>query len=101
MIHHLCFLSSQNVSNPEQIDNLMIETRVRLLKIPEIMNLRVGKNISPNGSYFFFFSFDVDSIEKLELVKQSPYYYQFEKQILAPLSAIRTEYDFEMEPRSK
>ncbi|QSR89024.1 hypothetical protein [Methylacidiphilum caldifontis] len=101
MIHHLCLLTSQKISSSEQIDNLMIETRLRLLKIPEVMNLRVGKSIQPNNSYFFFFSFDVDSLEKLELIKQSAYYYQFEKQILSPLSATKTEYNFEMEPKKE
>lgn len=101
MIHHICLLSSPKAASPEQIDNLMIETRLRLLKIPEVMNLRVGKSVNSNNSYFFFFSFDVDSLEKLELVKQTAYYYQFEKQVLSSLSALKTEYDFEMEPKKE
>lgn len=77
----------------------MVETRIRLLKISEVANLRVGKRIDTNDNPFtYFFSFDAENMDKLAFVHDNAVYTQFEKQILGPFVASSKIYDYEMEP---
>jgi len=77
----------------------MVQTRIRLLKIQEISNLRVGKRIDPQqNNYTYFFSFDVESKDKLELTKDSAIFTQYQKQLMDPYVAKISELDYEMEP---
>ncbi len=77
----------------------MVETRIRLLKIPEVLNLRVGKRIdSLRNPYGFFYSFDTDDMQKLSVIRESAIYVQFERQVLETHRHEALELDFEMEP---
>ena len=77
----------------------MVEIRIRLLKIPEVNNLRVGKRVdTTNNPHTFFFSFDVDNMDKLAYIQENAVYIQFERQILGPFVAATKAMDYEMEP---
>jgi hypothetical protein len=99
MVHHICFLKLKANTSSEQIDNLIVETRIRLLKIPEIMNLHVGKKIDTKGNpNDIFFALDVESMAKLRIAKDDAVYIKFKHQILDQFSEQLTELNFEMEP---
>ncbi len=84
---------------PTKLEEIIVETRIRLLKIPEVNNLRVGKRIdTTNNPYTYFFSFDVENMDKLAFVHDNAVYTQFEKQILGPFIASSKVMDYEMEP---
>ncbi len=77
----------------------MVETRIRLLKIPEINNLRVGKRIDiKSNPYTYFFSMDVENLDKLRYAQESAIFTQFQKQILEPYVTKIATYQYEMEP---
>ena len=58
MVHHICLLQTKPEVTPEKLEELMVETRIRLLKNPEVTSLRVGKRIDTEGNmYSFFYSF--------------------------------------------
>lgn len=77
----------------------MVETRIRLLKIPEVNNLRVGKRIDTKGNpYTYFFSLDVENLDKLKYTQESAIYTQFQKQVLEPFVTKITAFQYEMEP---
>ena len=74
-------------------------TRRRALKIPEVSNLRVGKRVdTTNNPHTFFFSFDVENMDKLAYIHENAVFVQFEKQILGPFVASSKVFDYEMEP---
>ena len=99
MIHHLVLLTTKPEVIPTKLEEIMVETRIRLLKISEINNLRVGKRVDTmENSYTFFFSFDVENMDKLAFVYDNAVYTQFEKQILGPFVAVWKTLDYEMEP---
>jgi hypothetical protein len=85
---------------PEKIEEIMIETRIRLLKLTEVANLRVGKRIDTSGGnpYTVFYSFDTETMDKLKAITESAVYTQYEKQILSPNITRSTCYEYEMEP---
>jgi hypothetical protein len=99
MIHHLVLLTTKPEVIPTKLEEIMVETRIRLLKIPEVNNLRVGKRVdTANNAFTYFFSFDVENMDKLAFVHDNAVYTQFEKQILGPFVATSKTYDYEMEP---
>jgi hypothetical protein len=99
MIHHLALLTTKPEVIPTKLEEIMVETRIRLLKIPEVTNLRVGKRVdTANNPHTFFFSFDVDNMDKLGFVQENAVYVQFERQILGPFIASTKVLDYEMEP---
>ncbi|MEM1058269.1 MAG: Dabb family protein [Verrucomicrobiota bacterium] len=99
MVHHVCLLETNPDVSDEKLEEIMVQTRIRLLKIlPELSNLRVGKRIDPANSYTYFFSFDVESMDKLEQTKASAVYTQYQKQIIDAYANRISELDYEMEP---
>jgi hypothetical protein len=56
MIHHLVLLTTKPEVIPTKLEEIMVETRIRLLKIPEVNNLRVGKRVdTTNNPHTCFF----------------------------------------------
>ncbi len=99
MIHHLMLLTAKPDVLPAKIEEIMVETRIRLLKIPDVNNLRVGKRVdTANNPYTYFFSFDVENMDKLAYVQENAVFIQFERQILTPYIASSKVFDYEMEP---
>ena len=99
MIHHLVLLTTKPEVIPTKLEEIMVETRIRLLKIPEVSNLRVGKRVdTTNNPYTYFFSFDVDNMDKLAYILENAVFFQFERQILGPFVASSKIFDYEMEP---
>ncbi|MDR1192416.1 MAG: hypothetical protein LBK60_12265 [Verrucomicrobiales bacterium] len=99
MVQHIHFLGLKAGVQPEQVENLMVETRIRLLKISEIMNLRVGKRIDAAADgYQVFFAFDTESLAKLRVAEDEAVYIKFRHQILERFVERETALNFEMEP---
>ncbi len=99
MVHHICLMEVKSAVAPEQLETIMVETRIRLLKIPEINNLRVGKRIDlKNNPFTYFFSMDVENLDKLKYAQESAVYTQFQKQILEPYVNKMMAFQYEMEP---
>ena len=83
----------------DKIEWIMVETRIRLLKLPEVSNLRVGKRIDQEENpYAVFYAFDVESMEKLHFVQDSAIFIQFERQVMEPYVMVNEVFDYEMEP---
>ncbi len=99
MVHHLCLMQTHDRVGDEAIESMMVETRIRLLKISEISNLRVGKRIDKvHNQFTVFYSFDVETMEKLRLVHDSAIYIQFQRQVIEPNVSWADQRNYEMEP---
>lgn len=99
MLHHILLVRLKPTLPPDEVENLMVESRIRLLKIPEVMNLRCGKRIDlQNNPYDFFIAVDVENSSKMRVVEESAVYLQFRHRILNPAAAETLRLDYEMEP---
>ena len=47
MVHHVTLYKLQPEVTPAKLEQLMISTRMTLLKLPEILSVKCGKNIDP------------------------------------------------------
>lgn len=99
MLHHILLAKLKPDSPADKVEELMVESRIRLLKIPEVMNLRCGKRIdAKKNPYEFFIAMDVENTNKLRVVQQSAAFLQFKHHILDKIVSESKEMSFEMEP---
>ena len=98
MIHHIALFKLKPEVTPEKLETMMRQTRARLLKIGEVLALKCGKNIDPQGEWGFFLAVDVESAEKLALCRESGVYLKFAEDVLKPNTCDRLAVDYEMEP---
>src|SRR5271169_6214874 len=99
MIHHIVLLTTKPEVIPTKLEEIMVEIRIRLLKIPEVNNLRVGKRVDmTNNPHTLFYSYDVENMDKLAYIHENAVYIQLERQILGPFVSASKVFDYEMEP---
>ncbi|MFH1066632.1 MAG: Dabb family protein [bacterium] len=99
MLHRILLAKLHANSPPEKVEELMIESRIRLLKIPEALNLRCGKSLEEkDAAYDFFLSIETENSSKMRIIEESAIYLKFQHQVLEKLAAKISQMDFEMEP---
>lgn len=83
----------------DTVEKVMVEARIRLLKIPEIRNLSCGKKIdAKNNPHDFFIAMDFENLSKMRVAADSPIYHQFLAQVIEPYVAKQTSFEFETDP---
>ncbi|MGF1678308.1 MAG: Dabb family protein [Candidatus Methylacidiphilales bacterium] len=99
MVHeiHLCKLKPS--ANEETIETMMVEARIRLLKIPEVLNLSCGKWINrTDHDYPFYFALDFENMAKRQMAHNTGAYIKFEAQVIKSHVSKMEVLLFEMEP---
>ncbi len=99
MIHEVILARLPEDASPDLVEKLMVETRMRLLKIPEILGLSCGKRIDPTQNpYPFFIALEFESLSKKRVAYQNPIFTIFLSQVLQPAITDSTTLTFEMDP---
>jgi hypothetical protein len=83
---------------PARLEEMMVSTRIQLLKIPEILSVKCGKGIDPKAEWSFFIALDFESLEKLAVVEDDAIYMKFLSDTLKANTADRLTLTYEMEP---
>jgi len=98
MIHHVVYSQLKPEVDAAMMEELVRTSRSLLLKIPEVMSVRSGRNIDAGSQWQFFFSIEVDSLEKLRITLDDPYYFKFVEKHLKPNTREQFAMDFELDP---
>ena len=98
MVHHVTLYQLPPEVTPAKLEQLMISTRMTLLKIPEILSVKCGKNIDPKSEWRFFIALDFENMEKMAMVKEEAIYMKFVADVIKPHTSEALELDYEMEP---
>lgn len=99
MLHQILLVKLRPEVDPEKVEEFMVESRIRLLKIPEVMNLRCGKRVNVDANpHDFFISMDLESTAKWRVVEENAVYIKFRSQIIDPNAEKCEIFQFEMEP---
>lgn len=98
MVHHLVLFKLKPEADDATVEMMMRETRIQLLKIPEVNSVRCGKNITQNAEWPFFLAVEVESMDKLKLYSGDPIHVKFVEEIIKPNTTARLAIDYEMEP---
>ena len=76
----------------------MMNTRMQLLKIPEVLSIKCGKRIHSEMPWQFFYAIDFESMDKYEIFREDPIFVKFEAEIIKANMADSLILDFEMDP---
>lgn len=98
MIHHVVYFQLRPEVDPPALEDLVRTSRSQLLKIPEVLGVRSGRNIDPESRWQFFFAIEVDSLEKLRATLDNPYYLKLFEKTLLPRTCEKFSLDYELDP---
>ena len=98
MVHHVTLCKLKPEVTPAKLEQMMRSTRINLLKIPEILAVRCGKNIDPHSEWPFFVALDFESMEKMAVTQDDAIYMKFMAEVVAKNIAERLTLNYEMEP---
>lgn len=98
MVHHIALYKLRAEVTGEKLEHMIRETRMQLLKIPEVLNVRCGKLIDPSGEWPFFVSLDFESMDKRSVYLEDPIRIKYMEEIIRPNTTAGLVLDYEMEP---
>ena len=98
MIHHIVLYKLRPEVTPARIEEMMMNTRMQLLKIQEVLSIKCGKRIDPQIAWPFFIAIDFESMDKFGIFKEDPIFVKFMEEIIKPNTADSLSLDFEMDP---
>ena len=98
MVHHIVLYKLRPEVTPARIEEMMMNTRMQLLKIPEVLSIKCGKRIDPEMPWPFFIAIDFESMDRYEIFKEDPIHVKFMEEVIKPNTADSLALDFEMDP---
>lgn len=98
MIHHVVFYQLKADADADTMESLVRNSRSLLLKIPEVLNVRSGRNVDPSSPWPFFVSIEVDSLEKLRAALDNAHHLKLVEKYFKPNTSSHLAMDFELDP---
>ena len=98
MIAYIAFYKLQPEVDAERLEGMVRTTRSILLKIPEILSVRSGRNTDQDSEWPFFFSLEVANLSKLEMMRDDPLYLKFLESVIRPNTSGEFAFNFETDP---
>lgn len=98
MVHHITLFKLKAEVTPQKLEQMMMSTRMSLLKIPEVLSVKCGKAIDSKNEWPFFISLEFESMEKLAMTQDDAIYMKFVADIIKKNTAERLTLNYEMEP---
>lgn len=98
MVYHLLLFKLLENSGEEKREEMMMQTRMQLLKIPEVLNVRCGKRIEEDNEWPFFIAIECESMDKLAQYRSDPVHIKFLEETLKPNTVEWVCLNYEMEP---
>jgi hypothetical protein len=98
MVHHVTLFKLQPQVTSDKLEQMMRNTRMNLLKIPEILSVRCGKNIDKKSEWPFFIALDFESMEKMAVTEDDAIYMKFMADVIKANTTERLALNYEMEP---
>ena len=74
MVHHIVLYKLKPEVTPARVEAMMMNTRMQLLKIPEVLNIKCGKRIDPELPWPFFIAIDFESMDKYAHLSRRPHF---------------------------
>lgn len=98
MVHHIVLFKLRPEVTPAKLEEMMMNTRISLLKIPEVLAIKCGKKIDPKCEWPFFIALDFESMDKLAVYRDDPIHLKYVEEVLKPHTTEHLILDYEMEP---
>jgi hypothetical protein len=98
MVHHIDLYKLNPEVTPARVEAMMMNARMQLLKIPEVLSIKCGKRIDPELPWPFFIAIDFESMDKYGIFREDPIYVKFVEEVIKPNMEDSLALDFEMDP---
>ena len=98
MVHHITLFKLKPEVTPARLEEMMMNTRMMLLKIPEVLSIKCGKRINSNMAWPFFIALDFESMDRYGIFKEDPIHVKFMEEVIKPNTADSLSLAFEMDP---
>jgi len=98
MIQHVVYLQLKPDVDAVLLEELVRSSRSLLLKIPEVLSVRSGRNIDPSSQWQFYFAIEIDSLEKLKFTLDNPFHLKLMEKFIKPHTLAQFTLDFELDP---
>jgi hypothetical protein len=98
MIHHIVLYKLKPEVTPARVEAMMMNARMQLLKIPEVLSIKCGKRVDSELPWPFFIAIDFESMDKYTIFSEDPIFVKFTEEIIKPNTEDSLVLDFEMDP---
>ena len=98
MVHHIGLYKLKPGVTPEETEEMMMNARMQLLKIDEVLSIKCGKRVDPRAPWPFFIAIDFESMDRYEIFREDPIHVKFMEEVIKPNTADSLALDFEMDP---
>jgi len=98
MVHHIVLYKLKHEVTPARVEEMMMNARMQLLKIPEVLSIKCGKRIDPETDWPFFIAIDFESMDKFAMFREDSIYVKFVEEVVKPNTEDSLVLDFEMDP---
>lgn len=98
MIHHIELYKLRAEVTATRLEEMMMQTRMNLLKIPEVLAVKCGKKVDPKNEWPFFIAMEFESTDKFAAYKGDPLYLKFTEEVIKPNTTDKMVLVYEMEP---
>jgi hypothetical protein len=98
MIHHVVLYKLRPEVTPARVEEMMMNARMQLLKIPEVLSIKCGKRVDPELAWPFFIAIDFESMDKYAIFREDSIFVKFMEETIKPNTADSLTLDFEMDP---
>jgi len=98
MVHHIVLYRLKPEVTPARVEEMMMNARMQLLKIPEVLSIKCGKRIDPETEWPFFLAIDFESMDKFAMFREDSIYVKFVEEVVKPNTEDSLTLDFEMDP---
>ena len=98
MIHHVVYFQLKPEVDAVALEELVRMSRSLLLKIPEVLSVRSGRNIDTESQWQFFFAIEVETLDKLRITLDDAYHLKLVEKYLKPNTSSQFALNFELDP---
>jgi len=98
MIHHVVYFQLKPEVDAATVEDLMRSSRSLLLRIPEVLSVRSGRNLDSESQWQFFVGIEVNSLDKLRVTLDDPFHLKFIEKHIKPNTLSHFAMDFELDP---
>ena len=81
MIHHIVLYKLKPDVTPARVEAMMMNARMQLLKIPEVLSIKCGKRIKNEMPWPFFIAIDFESMDKFDIFREDPIFVKFVEEV--------------------
>ncbi len=98
MVHHIVLCKLSEGLGDAQVEWIIRQSRIRLLKIAEVRAIKCGKRIERGNPWGFFYAADYESMDKMALGHADPVYQKFLEEVITPHVREQLTLSYELEP---